>query len=182
MKKKYVFVIFAVALGVVGVLVASKLNKPTPVRVPTPAKVVAPVVEATTARMDLFSKPYTKDAKFIVYKGSEDKPIQEAGWMQKRNMRGCTLQMNGNETTFIIKTKGDVDVSIALRGPYKLDDSKKTVPVWVDYTSLTVNGKEVLSEKTAVWHDRPFTHVINAKAGETYIVSAKWQKHTETKK
>jgi len=53
---------------------------------------------------------------------------------------------------------------------------KKIIPVWVKYTSVTVNGKEILSEPVEVWHNKPFRYTIKAKAGKEYNIHAEWQK------
>ena len=71
-----------------------------------------------------------------------------------------------------------MDIDLNLKGPW-IKSSGVLVKKWVDYTSVTVNGKEILSEITPVWHSEPFTYTIHAQKGKEYIVKAKWKAHEE---
>lgn len=129
------------------------------------------------ARVDVSSSPFTEDSVFFISKDGEE--ISEADWMKKFNQRGYVLQKEGNNTTFTINAQKDSDIKLVLRGPDKRDSNNNLIENWVDFTLLKINGEEILTEMTAVWHNKPFTYVIKAKTGETYNVEAKWQKHQD---
>lgn len=39
----------------------------------------------------------------------------------------------------------------------------KRFPLWIDYKSIKINGKEILSTPVATWHDKPFRYEIPMK-------------------
>ena len=128
-----------------------------------------------TARIDL-NVPYVEQQQFQVF--ADEKELSEEGWMKDYNLRGFTFQKKGNEGVLKVKALADADIKLVLKGPW-VKKGAVLVKRWVDYTSVTVNGEEILSETTPVWHNQPFTYVIQAKKGEEYIIKAKWQSHQE---
>lgn len=127
----------------------------------------------TNARIDI-NTTYTEQQAFKVF--VDDFEIAEEDWMRRYNQRGFSVQKRGVEESFKIQALIDADINLALRGPWeKVAD--KLIKHWVDYTSVTINGKDILSKEIAVWHDESYSYIIHAKKGEEYIVHAKWQKH-----
>lgn len=168
--KKYIIILALVTVVAIGGIMISR-------NIPEQQEIVQ-VENSTEARIDLLT-PYAKETQFIVY-GKDSEMLQEASWMPKFNIRGYVLQQNETDYNFVIGSNNDVKIKLVLRGPDKRDDNNNVIENWVDFTSVTINGEEILPGTTAVWHNKPFTYVINAKAGETYTVSAKWQKHKES--
>ena len=173
---KSVIILVILALVVVGGLVASNFCTDKPVvSASDQAKVLKPVL----GRIDM-STPYTEKTRFVVYDaGDQDKPLNEAAWMSKNDLRGYALQKSGNGRELVINVAEDADIKLTLRGPDKRDENGKFIEKWVDFTSLSINGEEILPGKTAVWHNKPFTYVLKAKAGKVYIISTKWQEHED---
>ena len=170
MNKKYIIVPLVALLAIGGSFVYNRDNNLATITSDEQ-------IEPTLARIDL-STPYTDESQFIVY--SEDgQELPEATWLSKFNYRGYVVQKNGINCIFSMKSNNDIKVKLALRGPDKRDENNKVIENWVDFTSVTVNGEEILDENVAVWHNKPFYYTINAKAGETYNVVAKLQKHKE---
>ena len=57
------------------------------------------------------------------------------------------------------------------------DDKTKRVRYWIDYTALTVNGKTIFDKLTPAWHNRPYRHNIDAKAGKEITIEVDWLPH-----
>ena len=169
---KSIITLVVVALVVVGGIFVSNLCTDKPI---VPVSKQEKVLEPVAGRIDVFAAPYTEEARFVVYEADQEKPLNEAAWMPKNGYRGYALQKNGNSRELVIKVIENADIKLVLRGPDKRDENGKFIEQWVDFTSLTINGEEVLPGKTPVWHNKPFTHMIKARAGDIYIVSAKWQ-------
>ncbi|MBP5344183.1 MAG: hypothetical protein J6Y85_03835 [Alphaproteobacteria bacterium] len=136
------------------------------------------IAEPATARIDVMASPYSTEQQFVVY-ANDTKPLEEASWMTKYNFRGYTIQKDGNDNMFIIKPNNDVNIDLVLRGKWEQDVDKNMVERWVDFTSITVNGVEILPQTISVWYNKPFKYILHAKAGEIYDIVAKWQKHKE---
>ena len=171
--KKFIAVLAVVALLMIGGTIVSNLN--------TEEKAISTsvvkIIEPTVARIDIQTTPYTEKAQFIVYRENGEDVLQESTSMPKWDARGYTLQKEGYADTFSIEANTDSNIKLILRGQWEEDSEKNIIEHWVDYTSLQVNGEEILPETMAVWHNKPFIYVLNAKAGETYQIHTKWQKH-----
>ena len=50
-------------------------------------------------------------------------------------------------------------------------------PVWNDYKSIKIDGKEVLSSPIAVWHDKPWRYAMPARNGQVVSVEYEQQPH-----
>ena len=134
-------------------------------------------VESAVGRIDI-SAPYTEEAQFELY-GENEEPLKEASWMRNFNGRGYVVQKDGTNCNFVIKVNNNVELKLALRGPDKRDENNKLIENWVDFTSVTINGEEILPETKVVWHNTPFVYTLKAKADSTYKISVKWKKHQD---
>lgn len=134
---------------------------------------------STIARVDLTTTLSNKNQpQFKVYLNGSKEPMREAGgWMTKIGKQGYIIQQQGSSMNFVIEPLNDCQIKLDFMGKDVHDESNHYTPMWVEYTSLTINGEEILDEETPAWLKKPFTHVIHAKAGENYTVSAKWKKH-----
>ena len=136
-----------------------------------------PKAEKTVARIDISTKLVdAKKPQFEVYVDGSKTPEKQAEWMPKFGNQGYVVQRDDGAKNIKLKALKDVDIDIILRGPDKRDENKKFIPVWVKYTSVTVNGKKILSEPVSVWHNKPFRHTIKAKSGDEIKIHAEWTK------
>ena len=128
------------------------------------------------ARIDI-STPLAEDGKsqFEIYVDGSEEPLKRAFWMYKKRFHGFTIQKSETKFDIVIKTVKDADITLFLRSIQKREN-KINIPVWVTYTSLTINDKEILNEAKSVWFNEPFEYHINAKAGEEYKIHTEWQK------
>lgn len=186
--KKYVVLALVVILAAIGIMVNNDEEEAATATTTVATADKALIAEKTstsdeptTARIDITTPlvDAEKPQSEVYVEGSETAE-NEADWMPKHNVRGYTLQKEGNEITFAIKVLNDVDITMSLRGKWELKNPKNKEEGlkenWVDFTSVTVNGKEILSKAIAVWHNKPFRYTINAKAGKEYNIHAEWQK------
>lgn len=82
------------------------------------------------------------------------------------------------ELTFIAKVAAG-QLLLSLKGLDVRDkaDNTKRIPYWIDYTKLTINGEVVLDTVTPAWHDKPYRHYMNVKAGEEITIQIEWLPH-----
>lgn len=184
-KSKTGVVVAVVAIAViVGGIMLFKPNNNVKVqeqKVATATIAPKPKAEKTVARIDISTKLVdAKKPQFEIYVDGSKTPEKQAGWMQKSGNQGYVVQKDKNSTDISIKSLNDNELMIVLRGPDKRDENKKFIPVWVKYTSVTVNGKKILSEPVSVWHNKPFRHTIEAKSGDEIKIHAEWTKADTT--
>ena len=138
----------------------------------------APAKEVT-ARIDIATKLVNAKKPvpvFEVYMDDSETPQEAADWMLKYNNQGNVVQKTGNDVNIKINALKDASIKVNLKGPWKQDDDGNQLESWVKYTSVTVDGQEILTEPVNVWHNEPFTYTIDAKAGNTYNIHAEWKK------
>lgn len=184
-KSKTGVVVAVVAIAViVGGIMLFKPNK-ADITVQQPGTAVVtntePKEEKNMARIDITTKLVSAaEPQFEVYVDGSKTPEKQAEWMQKSGNQGYVIQRDKNSTDINIKSLNDSELMVVLRGPDKRDENKKFIPVWVKYTSFTVNGKKILSEPVSVWHNKPFRHTIEAKSGDEIKIHAEWTKADTT--
>lgn len=183
-KTGIIYTVFTViAIAVIGAFVFFKQNtdvKPVSKAEPVKAvdvKTTAPKEEKTVARIDISTKLADADKpQFEVYVDGSKTPEKQAEWMPKYNIQGNVVQKSGETVDIVIKALKDTDINLVLRGKWEQDENHDMIENWVGYTSVSVNGNEILQEETFVWHNKPFRYTINAKAGEEYKIHAEWTK------
>ena len=74
----------------------------------------------------------------------------------------------------------DTTLSISLRGTDKRDKNNVLIENWVDFIKVSINGKDIISKITPVWHNKPYVYTLEAKKGDILNLYAEWKKH-ETK-
>lgn len=104
----------------------------------------------------------------------ESTTVTEPSWFATGNNKGFIVEsQNGAMSiTAICEHKGTLDVVLKGRDVRTADGSKAAV--WVDFTSMEVNGEEVLSGRTSVWHDAPYKYSMDVDAGDVIFLSFRW--------
>lgn len=131
----------------------------------------------TTSRIDLTTNLVDENIpQFEVYVDGSETPLKQMGWMSKNNLQGYVVQKDGKNMDMIIKSLSDAKIKLSFRGLWEKDAENKMVEHWVKYTSINIDGNEILSEPVNVWHDKPFVYTIDAKNGAEYKIQIKWTK------
>ncbi len=124
-------------------------------------------------RIDFSSKNHS----FDVYVNGSGVPEKQANWMREYNKYGYTIEKNDTNVTLMIKALDDVNITLELRGKWELEKDGKLMEHWVDFASLVINGKEILSQTISVWHNRPFIYTMDVKKGDILNLHAEWKQH-----
>ena len=78
-----------------------------------------------------------------------------------------------------IKAINDGTLRIDFRGEDKKYNGER-IPVWIDYKSIKIDGKEILSTPVETWHDKPFKYEMPVKDGQKITVEYEQQYHEYT--
>lgn len=178
-KKGMVYVIIAAIVIIVGAIACFKFKantKNADISQSLMTEVIKSQAEPVTARIDITTPLVDADKpQFEVYVDGSDTPEKQAKWMAKYKIQGNAIQKKGTDIKIAIKVLNDNKLNIDLRGPW----DKNKVKHRVEYTSVIVNNKEVLSKPIATWHDKPFTYSLNAKKGNGFLIIVKWKKYNK---
>ncbi|MGE4563775.1 MAG: heparinase II/III family protein [Victivallaceae bacterium] len=111
-------------------------------------------------------------------------------WDQPRwfaDGRGLVVQFGAtrayDEESFAVKAENDGELALTLRGPDVRNADGKREPHWIEFASLTVNGRELIAgdRPLRVWHDKSCRFNIAVRAGEKIKVDAKFRLTDEPK-
>ena len=128
-----------------------------------------------SARVDIYA--HTQDKLFKVYFDNKGDPLKETSWMPKNGNRGVAIRRYNNSMDFSIYAMQDAEINIDLLGPSVRDKNGERYEKWVRFTDFRIDGRKILDKDEAVWHDKPFNYVLNAKKGHLYKVKVKWRKN-----
>lgn len=90
-------------------------------------------------------------------------------WFTNTQGKGAVFSCNRMESSFEVACSGAGKLRLEFRAPDKRENNQR-FPVWADYRSIRVNGKEILSAPVAVWHDKPYRFEMPVKDGQTVKV------------
>lgn len=134
----------------------------------------------TTARVDMLEYA-TKDAPcFDVM--INNKKQSKADHLAKNGNQGYVAEYDGKKQHLELLIKRDnCKINFILRGIwdpiYKDNPSKGLIKHWVEYTNFSINGKEIIAEPVAVWHNKPFRYSITTDKGDKLNIDLKYKKY-----
>lgn len=122
-----------------------------------------------TARIDI-SSPLQENPPFII----ENR--KTADWMLNYNSYGYVVEKFGKKTEFTLKSCCNTKLRVSLLGKIPKIINNQRVGQWVTYTSVMINGNEVLDKPVSTWHDKPYRYVFEIESGKEYNIHVEWRK------
>lgn len=128
-----------------------------------------------TARIDI--KLISAEGDFqIVSLSDSEADLWKPGWFQKGGI-GYQIQSCAGKLEIIAKSTVEGQIKLNLLGldvrafEHTLNSS---LPYWVNYTKLVVNGNTIFNKRTPAWHNKRYDHTVDAKAGEEIKIQVEW--------
>ena len=178
-KKKYITLAIAVLVIAFAIIKANSGKDEATIQTQATSETVSKQAvvaeEATVGRIDISTKLVdASKPQFEVYVDGSETPEEQAKWMPYHNIQGYVIQNEDNDANIVIKVIENAKIALQLRGKDERDNNNMIIENWVKYTSLSIDGEEILPEAVEAWHNKPFTYTINAKAGEKYKIHVEW--------
>jgi hypothetical protein len=133
-----------------------------------------------TARIDIKNLGTEENVIVVAKISDSNAKIQKPAWFKNETGQGTVIQSTKGNMTLEIKCIGDGVLKVWLRGLDCRDRNKKRFPVWIDYKSIKIDGREILSAPVATWHDKPYHYEMPVKDGQTVSVEIEQQYHQYT--
>ncbi|WP_428074354.1 glycosyltransferase [Candidatus Avelusimicrobium aviculae] len=102
--------------------------------------------------------------------------LSKPSWFSNAQGKGQVVESHKRNLQIEIKAIQNGILTLSFRGQYKCY-KKAIVPLWVDYKSIKIDGKEISSAPIEVWHDKPFRYEMPVKDGQTVLVEIEQQPH-----
>lgn len=127
------------------------------------------------------------DAKFISKNSSnlkidaENLNISLQNWLN--NMEGISYTIEGCLLKQKIKLtpQGYGVLILSFRGICRKNNNKD-IPIYADYKSIKIDGKEILNHPISTWHNKPYSHQIEVKENQEIIVEVECSPHRYLRK
>lgn len=100
-------------------------------------------------------------------------------WFCNEKGRGHVISSDAGSLQLRLRCVGDGVLHIILRGVSRTDDAGERIPVWVDYSSLELDGKPLLSGTRSAWHDEPLRFKRRVADGEEHTLDVTWHSHDQ---
>lgn len=107
--------------------------------------------------------------------------VNKPSWLANAQGQGAVVETNQNILKLTIKAIQNGKLRLEFKGMDKRANGVR-FPLWVDYKSIKINGKEILSSPITTWHDKPFRYEIPVKDGQivTVEVIQKYHQYSKT--
>ena len=66
-------------------------------------------------------------------------------------------------------------LNVDLKGILRVTADGKRMPYWITFTSMRINGENILSKPVDVWHDQPLMCKKKVRDGEMLELEVMWQ-------
>ena len=134
-----------------------------------------------SARIDIKLTPKTSGGDFQILSISDDKAnVQKPDWLQKNGV-GYQVESYAGKIEIVAKATAAGKVALNLRGLDVRNPENKSerVPHWIDYTSLVVNDKRIISNCVPAWHDKTYRYETIVTAGQKVKMQIEWFPHKD---
>ena len=106
--------------------------------------------------------------------------INQPDWFTDAQGIGTVAVSSALTQKMTIQAHKNGNLRFDFRGADKRYNNER-FPVWIDYKSIKIDGREILSAPVATWHDKPYHYEMPVKDGQTVSVEIEQQPHQYTK-
>lgn len=106
--------------------------------------------------------------------------ITSPSWFTDSKGIGKVVESTDSKLDITINIVKSGKLTLNFRGVDKRYNGKR-FPVWIDYKSIQINGKEILTAPISVWHDKPFQYEMAVKDKQNISVKIEQSYHPYNK-
>ena len=96
-------------------------------------------------------------------------------WFKDSNGIGYVLTSNAGSLDVSFKCVNDGAINFNFKGRDYSDRNGNRIPIYVDYTEITVDDENLVSGSRVFWHDNTFNFQKSVKNGQIIKVKVKWK-------
>lgn len=106
--------------------------------------------------------------------------ISAPAWFANTQGQGQVVESSKKIQNITIRAVQDGKLILSFKGQDKRYNGTR-FQLWVDYKSIKIDGKEILSAPVETWHDKPFRYEMPVKDGQVVKVEVVQQYHQYSK-
>ena len=134
------------------------------------------LLKYVTARIDIKNFGTEENNLTIMECSDLSSEIFAAPWLNDDEGVGWVINSRKGNIDLKIKCINDGQLQILLRGIDFRDRNHVRVPVFIDYTNLTINGNCIFDSRISVHHDNSYKYLKkDVKDGEIFDIHIEWE-------
>ena len=106
--------------------------------------------------------------------------VYSPSWAQNDQGQGQVVEFSDKHQRITLKAVQKGRLSFSFKGQDKRFE-KARIPLWIDYKSIKIDGREILSAPIGTWHDKPFRYEMPVQDGQVVSVEIVQQYHQYAK-
>lgn len=126
------------------------------------------------ARIDV--KNYGLEDNNLILIGCDDNlsNIYKPSWFKDKSGSGTTIFSRKGTIHSSFKCVNDGELKINFRSNNLLDNNENKLPIFIDYTRIRINGKDLIENNFISWFDKPFVYKQKVKNNQIINIEAEW--------
>ena len=101
--------------------------------------------------------------------------ISQPSWFKDNQGVGSVITSVRGELNFSLNCVNDGKLVLEFKGLDYNDKQGNRIPLYIDYTEITIDDENLLTGSMVSWHDSPFYYVKDVKDGQTVNVHVTWK-------
>ena len=106
--------------------------------------------------------------------------VSTPAWFANEQGKGSMIEGAELKQSISLKAIKSGKLQLTFKGPDRRANNVR-YPLWIDYKSIKIDGKEILSSPVATWHDKPFKYEMPVKDGQVVKIAFEQQPHQYAK-
>lgn len=131
------------------------------------------LIKYVTCRVDVKNFGVNNSIEFLK---SSDKSVYKIkpNWFNTVEGEGMVFESVVGNLDLEFKCINSGLLKIFLRSKYYNVHTSKTLPIYINYHKMSLNGEDIINNDTIIWHNQPFIFEKNVKDGEIIKLHIEW--------
>lgn len=126
------------------------------------------------ARIDIKNRGVSDNNIIILENNDPNLDVSQPSWFNNHEGIGTMLTSLKGDLNLSLKCINDGNMTIEFKGLDFKDKNGNRIPIFIDYTYLMIDGKELISGSLVSWHDNPYIYNEKVKDGQIINLEVRW--------
>ena len=100
--------------------------------------------------------------------------ISRPSWFNDYNGVGYVINSIDGNLNLNLQCIKSGTLKFEFKGIDYRDKDNNRIPIFIDYTEISIDGKNILDENVVAWHDEPFTYTMQVEDNQVVNLQFSW--------
>ena len=101
--------------------------------------------------------------------------VSKPGWFSNAEGVGTVITSDIGSLDLSFKCVNDGNLRLSFKAIDQRDKFGRRIPIFIDYTSISIDENDIISGSKVLWHDDPLIHYMPVKDGQIVNIKVKWK-------